>query len=746
MKKLLIVESPAKIKTIQKFLDKDFKIMSTMGHVKDLPPKKIGVSLKNGTIVLEYIPIENKDKIIADLAKESQKVGAVYLAPDPDREGEIIAWHVANEIEKVIKKNTPIYRIAFNEITKPAILEAIEHPGEIDEKRVAAQQARRVLDRWVGYEVSPVLWKKLASGLSAGRVQSVALRLICDREEEIRIFKPQEYWTIDGLFNQEKAQLTAQLALIGKKKPEISQEKEATATIKAVEKEEFVVHDIIDKKRTKNPLAPFITSTLQQAAYNRLGFSVKKTMQLAQQLYEGIELDDSQTPVALITYMRTDSTRISQTAIDQTRSYIKENHTKDYLPARAPVYAKKTAGKAQDAHEAIRPIDVRITPQKIKKYVSADIAKLYELIWKRFVACQMTPAQYAQRQVIIIGGKYTFKVTGSTLIFDGFLAVYADDEDDKEEKVIIPASLKKGPIDLQKITPKQHFTQPPARYTEASLVKELEKEGIGRPSTYAAILATIRQRAYTSLDTKKRFVPTELGMTVTKLLVENLPNIVDKRFTALMEEDLDKIAAGQLDRDALLKAFYKTFQDDLRKFLGQDGVKREVIPTSITCPSCKKAQLVIRFGKSGEFVGCADYPDCSFTSNFKRNEQGEIELITPEKPQLLDETCPECGKQLRTVSGRFGPFTACSGYPQCKYIKKIKAPFSCPVDKGDVVQRSWRGGQFWGCGNYPKCTFAIFDQYELEPCPDCGWPFLLKKTTKDGTHLVCANKECGYKK
>lgn len=744
MKKLFIVESPTKIKTISKFLDKSFKIMATMGHVKDLPTKKVGVSFKGKAkeIVIDYVPIKDKDTVIADIAKEAHNTQEVYLAPDPDREGEIIAWHIAKEIEKTLPKGARIYRIAYNEITKPAILEAIANPSDINMQRVGAQQARRVLDRWVGYEVSPILWKKIAPGLSAGRVQSVALRLICDREEAIRTFKVEEYWTIEVLFQHESGPLTTQLVQISKKKPEIVNQKAAEKIAAEIAQESFAVTEIADKTRVKQPSAPFMTSTLQQAAYNRLGFSVKKTMQLAQQLYEGVPLGDGN-PVALITYMRSDSLRIADSAIDQVRTYIKQHFDKDYLPPRAQAYAKKTKGKTQDAHEAIRPIDPNVTPAQVKKYVSADLAKLYDLIWKRFVACQMSPANYAQRQVTVTGGKFVLKATGSTLLFDGFLKVYAEDEEEKEEKSIIPAGLKeKEELPLEKVNPKQHFTQPPPRYTEASLVKEMEKEGIGRPSTYATILNTIRARAYTSLDTKKRFVPTELGMTVTKMLVEHLPHIMNISFTAHMEEDLDKVAAGDLDRDKLLHKFYDAFQEDLQKFKGEAS-RREAIITDIKCPECKKGHLALRFGKSGEFLGCERYPDCSFTSNFKRSEQGDIELIAQEKPQLLDEKCPECGKQLRVIRGKFGNFTACSGYPTCKYIKKVKAPFACPMCSGDVVQKFWRGGQFFGCDNYPKCKFAVFDATENVPCKACDWPFMIKKTNKAGDiKLLCANKAC----
>lgn len=723
--------------------------MSTMGHIMDLPTKELGVSIGSNKIEIHYVPIENKEKTIAEICKAASASDEIFIAPDPDREGEIIAWHVEQEIKKVLKKGAKVHRISFNEITKPAVIDAIEHPGEIDLDKVAAQQARRVLDRVVGYEVSPILWKKLSPGLSAGRVQSVALRLICEREEAIRSFKPEEYWTIVGQFVHDDTPFEAQLAEVDGKKAEITNKDQAEELVQRCKKSSFKIDSITDKQRNKNPLAPFMTSTLQQAAFNRLGFSVKKTMQLAQQLYEGLPLQDASTPVALITYMRTDSLRLSETALGQARSYISTNFSKEYLPKEANVYEKSGKGKAkaQDAHEAIRPIDVTITPEKASRYLPKDAARLYELIWKRFVASQMESALYAQRQVIIKGDKLLFKVTGSTLLFDGFLKVYAADEDDsnKEEKVVIPGSIKAhDPLSLKKVTPKQHFTQPPAKYTEASLVKEMEKEGIGRPSTYASILNTIQARSYTTLDSKKRFTPTELGMTVVKLLVENLPKIMDLKFTALMEEDLDKIAQGSLKRDTLLQEFYDAFKVDLKEFKGKDS-KKLAEPTDITCPSCGKGKLAIRFGKTGEFLGCLNYPDCEFTSNFKRNETGEIELVKAEAPKLLDETCPKCGKQLRQLIGKFGPFVACSGYPDCKYIKQEKASFKCPQCKGEMVKRRWRGGSFWGCANYPKCKFAVFGDVEEKPCPKCKLPFLVKKVDKEGNvTLFCSSKECGY--
>lgn len=744
-KKLLIVESPAKIKTISKFLGDDFRIMSTVGHIIDLPPNSLGITI-NGSIDIEYVPIKDKEKVIADICKAASTSSEIFLGPDPDREGEIIAWHIGQEIKKVIKDPKIMHRITFNEITAPAIKQAIIDKTDVDLNKVAAQQARRILDRWVGYEVSPILWRKIKKGLSAGRVQSVALRLICEREEAIRNFKPEEYWSILGIFGHNDASFEAALTHIDDKKIDLKDGETTAQVVAGIKKERFVVQEIVDKTRLKNPNAPFMTSTLQQTAFNRLGFAVKKTMTLAQKLYEGLPLQDKSTPVALITYMRTDSLRLSDTALDQARTFINKTYSKDYLPSKPNIYAK--GGKAQDAHEAIRPIDVNITPSMAKQYLPKDEARLYELIWQRFVASQMTSAQYAQRNVVIQGGKYTFKVTGSTLIFDGYLKVYGQEDEQEEKVTIIPKDLKaKDDLALKKIDPKQHFTQPPAKYTEASLVKELEKEGIGRPSTYANILSTIQARDYVIVDSKKRFTPTELGMAVVKMLVDNLSQIMNVKFTALMEEDLDKIAQGELDRDTLLREFYEAFKTALDAFMGEDKRKKPE-PTEIACPECKKHMLAIRFGKSGSFLGCLGYPDCSFTSNFTRAEDGTIELTQAEAPTLLDETCPNCGKQLRMIKGRFGLFKACSGYPECKYIPQVKASFKCPsCKKGDIIQRKWRGGTMWGCSNYPQCKFAVFSDIEETSCPKCKLPFLMKKFSKDGkVTLLCSDKNCGYKK
>jgi DNA topoisomerase-1 len=741
--KLLIVESPAKIKTISKFLGKDFRIMSTFGHIKDLPERRLGVTRneKDNSLEIKYDIIKNKADVIADICKQAGASSEIFLASDPDREGEIISWHIGQEIEKVFADPSQIHRITFNEITKPAIAEAISHKSHVNMNMVNAQQARRILDRWVGYEVSPILWRKISKGLSAGRVQSVAVMLVCDREAEIVAFKPEEYWSVHGLFSVEpKAELLAELVKISNKNIDIKNKEEADKILAAIKKEQFSVSKITEKKRAKNPPPPFMTSTLQQDAYNKLGFSVDKTMSVAQKLYEGLPLADKNTPEALITYMRTDSLRISDTALDAVRTFIGKEFGKEYLPKQANAYDKKGA---QDAHEAIRPIDVNIQPSKIAKYLKPEEAKLYELIWKRFVACQMEAAEYFQRQVTIEGGKFMFRATGSTLMFDGFLKVYLVEDEEEEQSVKIPKEVKeKVELGLKKLDPKQHFTQPPPRYTEATLVKELEKRGIGRPSTYAAILFTIQKRGYVAKEAK-RFMPTELGKKVNDMLVEHLPDIVNVTFTAKMEEDLDKIAEGTVKRDDVLNGFYGKFKKDLIAF-GGNVEDKKAEETDVPCPTCG-ANLVIRFSKNGQFIGCSKFPTCTFTSNFSRDAEGKITL---EEKEQVEMSCPQCGKPMVKRMSRFGPFISCSGYPDCKYIHQEKLTMKCPSCKSDLVKRRWRGGSFWGCAGYPKCKFSIFGEVSETPCPKCKSPYLLVvKNKQDGTEkLVCPDKACGYTK
>jgi DNA topoisomerase I len=744
--KLLIVESPAKIKTISKFLGKDFKIMSTFGHVKDLPTRRLGITRDETDhhIELKYEVLKDKQDVIKKICDQARDCSEVYLASDPDREGEIISWHIGQEIEKVFAGPEHIHRITFNEITKTAIHQAIEAKTAVDMHKVNAQQARRILDRWVGYEVSPILWRKISKGLSAGRVQSVALMLVCDRDAEIAAFKQEEYWSIHALLiTPENNNFTAELVKIGSKNADITSKEQADKILADLKTQRYVVTKITEKKRLKNPPPPFMTSTLQQDAYNKLGFSVDKTMSVAQRLYEGIALQDKNSPEALITYMRTDSLRIADSAMDTVRKFIGNEYGKEYLPKSPQQYGKKGA---QDAHEAVRPIDVNLRPSFVSKYASADEAKLYELIWKRFVACQMESAEYFQRQVTIEADKYTLRATGSTLMFDGFLKVYLLEDEDEEKTVKIPKELKESdPLSLKKLDPKQHFTQPPPRYTEASLVKELEKRGIGRPSTYAAILSTLQKRSYATKE-QKRFVPTELGKKVSEMLVQNLPDIINITFTAKMEEDLDKIAQGDTDRDGVLNVFYEKFKKDLVAF-GGSVTDKKAVETDLECPTCK-SPLVIRMSRNGEFIGCSTYPQCSFTSNFSRDEAGKItlEAAAQDVAGLSDLKCPTCDKPLARRMSKFGPFMSCSGYPECKYIYQEKLKTPCPADGSDLVKRRWRGGSFWGCSNYPKCKFAVFGQVVENPCPKCKAPFLVVVYDKknDITKHTCNDKTCGY--
>jgi len=737
--KLIVVESPGKIKTIAKFLDKSFRIASTVGHIKDLPEKKLGVAFndKNNAILLEYTTLDGKQSVITDICKQAAGCDEIFLASDPDREGEIIAWHIAEEISKVVKDKEKIHRISFNEITKPAILEGIKNKRQIDMGKVASQQARRVLDRWVGYEVSPLLWRKITKGLSAGRVQSVAVLLTCNREQEIREFKPEESWSINVLFTIGKESLLTELYKIKQKIPKIKTEQEALAAIEKISKERFSVTNITEKDRLRNALPPFMTSTLQQDAYNKLGFAVERTMSLAQKLYEGVPLSDPSTPEALITYMRTDSLRISDTALDDAKEFVISHYGKEFYPSKTNIYAK--AG-AQDAHEAIRPISVKISPDKVTPYVDPDLAKLYKLIWQRFVSSQMAPAKYFQRQVLIDGGDITLKATGSTLVFEGCLAAYAAEEESEEEQTTkIPKAIAVG-IELtpKETTKKQHFTQPPARYTEATLIKELEKRGIGRPSTFSTILSTIQKRGYVKKVTK-RFQPTELGETVNTFLVQNLADIFNVSFTATMEEDLDKIANGEMQRDAVLFEFYKKLKQDLTA-LGEANTGKTTILTELDCPQCQK-KLAIRFGKGQQFLGCTGFPECSFTSRFTRDDQGNIQLQEREAPQTIDEKCPKCSSPMIARVGRFGPFIACSGYPGCKYIKQEEFPHPCPTCGGTIGKKTWKKGTFWGCNKHPDCTVAFTGEVHETPCPKCNAPFLIN-TPKTG--LKCVNTKCTY--
>jgi DNA topoisomerase-1 len=747
MKKLLIVESPAKAKTITKFLGKDFFVTSTMGHIKDLPEKKIGVEIdKNCNIKIDYEILKKKDKTIKEIKKAAIKAEEIYLAPDADREGEIIALHAKEVVEEVIKsKKVKIKRVTYNEISKKAIMNAIEKARDIDYKMVEAQQARRILDRLVGYKVSPILWKKISKGLSAGRVQSVALKMICQKEEEIKAFVKKEYWTVHGVFEVEKFQISADLIKINSKKVEDLLEIDAKKIEADVKKLNWYIDSIKDTDRVRKPYAPFITSTLQQAAYNVLGFNVQRTMSIAQNLYEGVSIDGSIS--ALITYMRTDSTRLSDESIKDVRSYISKNFGDKYLPENNILYVGKAKDEnVQDAHEAIRPIDVNVTPDSIKKYVEKDIYELYNLIWKRFVACQMNNAKYITRSIIFTAEKdiYNFRASGSVVVFDGFLKVYAQLEEDEEDKNNLPPMIEEGKKSkVISSSSKQHFTQPPARYSEATLVGELKEQGIGRPSTYAAILRTIRDRLYTFLDEKKRFVPTDLGILVSNILQDNLPKIMDLKFTAIMEENLDKIANGKITRNEALCDFYNEFSEAIEKF-EKKKLEKSAEKTDIKCQQegCS-GMLNIKIGRTGAFLGCSLYPDCKFTSNFAKDENGKISIIEAKKDEILDINCPNCQKSLCRKRGRFGVFVACSGYPDCKYIHKEQTKNNCPLcNKNKLTKKSWRGATFWSCMSYPECKFSINGNILEKDCQKCKGHFL-KIFIKESI-AKCISDKCDY--
>lgn len=753
MKSLVIVESPAKAKTISKILGKDFKVKASIGHVRDLPQKEMGVDVNNN-YKPKYVLIPGKEKIVRELKADSKDVDNIYLATDPDREGEAIAFHIAEEIKgKRGSNKIPLYRVTFHEITSKAVKEAINNPSDIDLSKVDAQQARRILDRLVGYELSPYLWRKVRRGLSAGRVQSVALKLIVEREKEINQFVTEEYWTIEGMFNTLDKQLSKPFktslfkykgALVVDRDAEegkrflITNEAQAKEIAEALNEREYTLNRIDKKLRKRSPNPPFITSTLQQEAANKLKFPAKKTMMIAQQLYEGIELG-GEGSIGLITYMRTDSYRVSNDSQKWARDYIVKTFGKDYIPEESPRYKSKDS--AQDAHEAIRPTYEDKSPDKIKQYLSRDQYNLYKLIWNRFIASQMSAALFEQTTFIInpVNDVETeFRATGSILRFMGFMAVYNDtkEENDENGDDMLP-DLKEGdPLSLADILKSQHFTQPPPRYSEATLVKALEEKGIGRPSTYATILSTIQDRKYT-LKEDGRFKPSELGMIVSNLLDEKFPDIFDYKFTAKMEDELDSIENSKLSWVKVIDDFYKSFNKDLQKAMGEKiRVKPEDIPTDEKCEKCGNS-MVIRWGRHGRFYACSGYPDCKNTKP-----------LETEQTEVSDQVCEKCGSPMNVKNGRYGRFLACSNYPSCKNAKAITTGIKCILDDGEIVERKTKKGRlFWSCSNYPSCNFASWDKPINEPCPQCSSRVIFEKTSKDGsiTHY-CLNKECGYKK
>ena len=817
-KNLVIVESPAKAKTINKYLGSDYLVKASIGHIKDLPSKQLGVDIENDfETTYEVIPDtkkRNNKKIVAELKKAAKEADAIYLAADPDREGEAICQHLAEEI--VPKRPAkPTFRVMFNEITKRAVNAAFDHPKQIDSNMVDAQQARRVLDRLVGYQVSPLLCRAIGGRLSAGRVQSAALRMVVDREREILAFIKTEYWTITAnLAATLPPAFDARLFKVGEqtvktggfddelKKNEILIADEATATqiVSEAGKQTFVVSDVATKERKRNPVPPFITSKLQQEAARKLGFAVKKTMMVAQKLYEGIELGDEGS-VGLITYMRTDSTRVSDAALGEARDFINAQYGPPYLPEKAVFYRSKK--DAQDAHEAIRPTDVTRTPDSLARYLGKDELRLYRLIWQRFVASQMTPALFDQTTIDIQAGRFIFRATGSVQKFDGFLKVYQEGRDERTEEEeeaerSLPRVTKGETLALKTITPEQHFTEPPPRFTEATLVKALEEKGIGRPSTYAAIMSTIQDREYVE-KRESRFHPTALGMTVNDVLFEGgFDDLFNETYTARMEEELDEIEEGKLKWTDALHEFYDKFSLDLEVFKKYTKERKgKQTPTEEVCLKCGAAGMVqmsgrfgqylkclqcdatrdagtkvaangdaaaaagteevaepeecelcgkamqVKRGRFGQFLGCTGYPECR---NIRKISKTGV--VSP-PPVPLDEKCPVDNAQLVKRFGRFGEFISCSNYPKCKYIKQETTGVKCPRPGcgGEVVfKKSRRGKVFYGCANYPKCEIVYWDKPVTETCPQCQAPFLLEKTTKkQGTFRYCANEECGYR-
>jgi len=746
MKSLVIVESPAKAKTIAKYLGKNFTVKASVGHIMDLPKSKLGVDIEKD-FEPKYIVIKGKAPVVKELKAAAKKADRILLATDPDREGEAIAAHVAEAISGSIK-HEEVYRVLFNEITKKAILLAIEHPGKVDVNKVDAQQARRILDRLVGYQISPILWKKVRRGLSAGRVQSVALRLICEREEEIKAFIPEEFWSLTALLEGKiPPQFEAKLLKRDEDKLRVKNNDEVQKILADLKGKPYSVTKVDKKERRRNPVPPFTTSKLQQEAGRKLGFTSKRTMGIAQGLYEGIDIGKEGT-VGLITYMRTDSTHIGNEAQAEARLFIESKYGKDYLPEKPPAYP--SSKNAQQAHEAIRPTSVMREPDAIKQYLENDQYKLYKLIWNRFVASQMNPAIIDQTSVDVKAGDYTFRATGSVVKFPGFMAVYMEEKpedqapsEDENGEAVLPPLTEGDLLALIKLEPKQHFTQPPPRFSEALLVKTLEEKGIGRPSTYAAIISTIQERDYVN-KVENKFRPTELGVLVNDLVVTSFPVVMDVAFTARMEEELDKIEEGQMAWVDVVKDFYKPFRESLEKAQADmKDFKADQPPTEINCEKCGKP-MIVKWGRNGQFLACSGYPDCKTTRPFVRTENGGVAAALEE---TTDEVCPKCGSPMIVKRGRFGKFLACSKYPECKYTQGMSTGVLCPVDGGKIVERRSRFGKsFYSCANYPECKFAIWNKPVLRPCPQCGAPFLVEKySKKTGLSVVCMKKECGYK-
>jgi DNA topoisomerase-1 len=793
-KSLVIVESPAKAKTIGKYLGNQFVVKASLGHIKDLPKSDLAVDVDRG-FEPTYEVIEGKKKLIGELRAAAKGVESIYLAADPDREGEAICYHLQEELASKKADGPKIFRVMFNEITASAVRKAFDKPLQVNTNLVDAQQARRVLDRLVGYKISPLLWDKVRRGLSAGRVQTVALRLIVDREREIQAFLKEEYWTIDVALNAKKAPvLKARLAKIDGENPVISDEQRSSAIVKDLADRAYTVQAVGTKEKRRNPVPPFITSTLQQEAARKLRFSVKRSMMIAQRLYEGVELG-AEGSIGLITYMRTDSVRVSDDALGEVRQFIGDRYGAAYLPEKPNLYKGKK--DAQDAHEAIRPTAAMRTPESVAPYLQEDELKMYRLIWMRFVASQMTSAVFDQTTIDVLAkgkskAEYLFRATGSVPKFDGFLAVYEEgkdvkDEEDDELKHKLPVVTQGEELKLKSLDPEQHFTEPPPRFNEATLVKELEAKGVGRPSTYASILSTIQEREYVKKEGGK-FYPTELGTVVTDLLTESFGDIFDIRYTARMEEELDEIEDGKVDWRQAMGSFYERFAVDLERAATQmTDIKRMEKPTDFICEKCSKP-MVIKWGRHGSFIACTGYPECSNTRELpsaqpeEMGEQGEEEYCpncgrpmvlkkgrfgqfyacsgypdcktTKQLGQAakqadvpLDEPCPTCGKNLVKKFGRFGEFIACSSYPTCKYVKQKTVGVKCPTcSTGDIIERrSKKGKTFFGCNRYPECDFVAWGKPVAKACPECNNPYLIEKFLKSGAFAQCPNAECKYK-
>jgi len=739
-KDLIIVESPAKVKTISKFLGRDYQVEASVGHVRDLPGSKLGVDEEHD-FTPQYQVLPGKQKVVTKLKKAARQAEEVYLAPDPDREGEAIAWHVAELIKAA---NAKIHRIQFNEITASAVQEALKHPRQLDERLFQSQQARRILDRLVGYKISPLLWQKVKRGISAGRVQSVALRLIVEREKERQVFVPEEYWVFKvTLEASTPPEFEAELWKIKGKKAQVSNQDQADELAAKVSQAVFVVQEVTEKERSKQPKPPFITSSLQQEASNRHNFSAKQTMALAQQLYEGVDLGSKGT-TALITYMRTDSVRISKEARDAAKDWILSRMGKEFYPPKPRTF--KTKGSAQDAHEAIRPVDVFIHPDDVQPFLTRQQFQLYKLIWLRFVASQMAAAKFWDTTVIVQAEETLWRAKGERLIFPGFMSLYVPE--DQKKDVQLPSMSKDEELALKKLSKEQKFTQPPHRFTEASLVRKLEDEGIGRPSTYAQIISTLRDRDYVRME-GRQFAPTELGFTVNDLLVGHFSQLMDVGFTAQMEDQLDQVATGEQDWQALLRNFTQDFNPTLEKAKQEMSEVKAGIKTEVVCAQCGRP-MVIKFGKNGEFLACTGYPECTNTSNFTRDEQGMIQLVanTPQDQPKMGK-CPQCGSDLVLKKARTGSrFIACSSYPKCKYARPFTTGVPCPEEgcSGQLVEKSSKRGKvFYACDQYPKCTYAVWGYPVQEPCPECESPILVRKHTKTrGEHLACPNKKCSF--